>query len=84
MRDRIKSALSSEFNVEVIDDSNRHQGHVGNTLSSESHFIVIVYLSVENNDSSLNIHKRMYQLLEEIMPKIHALSIEVKRNENSR
>ncbi len=86
MRARILDLLSAldAFSIDVIDESSQHAGHALNTLSAESHFRVkIDFGSRSTSKSSLQVHREVYAMLADVMPTIHALSIEIIKHDES-
>lgn len=82
MLNKIESVLKSAFNyskIKVIDESWQHQGHVGNTMSSESHFKIIIENLALSQMKLIDAHRAIYQALGKyhIMSDIHALAIVV-------
>ena len=66
-------------NLEVIDESDLHQGHAGWNEAGESHFRIKIVSSDFLGKSRVNQHKMIYKILEEDLKKqIHALAIESK------
>lgn len=83
MRDKIIQILQGAFNpsqLEVIDESHKHQGHAGNTMSGESHFKIIISAPSLATLSSLQAHRAVYEALGEVMGMVHAVSIEILRD----
>ena len=76
----IKKKLISQFrptNLEIIDESHLHSGHVGARPEGETHFRLII--SSENFAGKTRIEKQrqIYKTLkEELAGPIHALSIQ--------
>ena len=76
----IKKKLISQFkptNLEIIDESHLHSGHVGARPEGETHFRLII--SSENFIGKTRIEKQrqIYKTLkEELAGPIHALSIQ--------
>ncbi|MCE2992659.1 MAG: BolA family protein [Alphaproteobacteria bacterium] len=80
MKDRIEKKLKAILeptSLEVIDDSSKHMGHSGNTLSGESHFIVRISASSLSELSKVKAHQMIFEILKVEMLEIHALNIEI-------
>ncbi|MGZ8363615.1 MAG: BolA family protein [Caulobacteraceae bacterium] len=77
--DTIRAKLAEAFAptaLDVIDDSERHAGHVGFSLSGESHFTVRITSLVFEGLSRLERQRRINGVLaEELKGRVHALSI---------
>jgi len=78
MIDIIHERLQQHFSptlLEVQDDSARHQGHAG-SANGAGHYTVIIRALCFENQSRLEVHRAIYQVLSDLIPdKIHALSI---------
>ena len=80
-KQRIDNLLSKKFNdflLEIIDNSNLHEGHNNFTGSDETHIKII--LTKKNNISinRLNIHRIINNLLEdEFKSGLHSLEIKI-------
>ena len=71
---QIINTLSSSLNLsslKIINESFMHNVPAG----SESHFKIVVVTNDFNNLSSIKRHKLIYKTLDNLMNKIHALSI---------
>ena len=71
---QIINTLSSSLNLsslKIINESFMHNVPAG----SESHFKIVVVTDDFNNLSSIKRHKLIYKTLDNLMNKIHALSI---------
>lgn len=78
MRLKILETLLKAFpeaSIEVVDESDRHRGHPGNTLGANSHFCVTIKCNTLRLESRLVRHQRVYDALKDIMLQIHALTI---------
>lgn len=63
----------------VIDDSNRHAGHIGSSPSGETHFQVKVSSPLFKGVPLVEQHRKIYGLLAtELKNGLHALEIESK------
>lgn len=66
--------------LEIVDDSARHQGHAGN--QGGGHFNVTVKSSLFSGKSQIMRHRMVYALLQDLMPhRIHALSLHTLTND---
>tara|TARA_B110000971_G_C19966054_1_gene480268 strand:+ start:358 stop:612 length:255 start_codon:yes stop_codon:yes gene_type:complete len=60
--------------LNIIDESDLHKGHAGNT--GGGHFNLIVVSEIFQNKSTMERHRIIYSALEDLIPNdIHALSI---------
>ncbi len=66
----LKKSLAPK-KLEVIDESWRHK-----RPSEESHFHVYIISSVFDKKSRIARHRMIHKVLDELLPSIHALSIE--------
>jgi BolA family transcriptional regulator, general stress-responsive regulator len=83
VRDAIVAKLSAKFapsHLEVIDESDRHQGHAGFRPGGESHFRVRITASALDGQSRVQQHRAIMDTLRaELDGGVHALAIEVVR-----
>jgi BolA protein len=81
VRETIVAKLSAEFapsHLEVIDESDRHQGHAGARPGGETHFRVRIKADRLVGQSRVGQHRAIMQSLDdEIKAGVHALAIEV-------
>ena len=77
IKDKITNNIQCSF-LKIINESALHAGHQHFENTEESHYRIIISSDEFNNQKTLNIHKRIYNILKEEMNKIHALAIEVK------
>ena len=77
----IKKKLEEKFNpyqLNVIDESHLHEGHVGAKPEGETHFKVEMKSNKFFGMSRVNMQKEVYKTLElEMKNKIHALSLKL-------
>lgn len=76
---RIERKLNEAFapvTLEILDDSARHAGHAGASLSGESHFKVMIVSNYFKDLSRIERHRAVYKVLEEeLKTQIHALNV---------
>ena len=81
VRDTITTKLTEKFSptiLEVLDESNKHQGHAGWREGGETHFRVRIATSKFDGLSRLAQHRAVFEVLDaELKDRVHALSIEV-------
>ena len=75
----IKKKLISEFKpqeLEVIDESHLHAGHVGARPEGETHFRLVISSTNFIGKSRINIQREIYKVLkDELNGPVHALTI---------
>ncbi len=79
MQERIYTILQQEFQpteLEVINESYKHQGHAGYSENGDSHFRVVISSSSLSGLTKLQAHRAIYKALGGVMERIHALSID--------
>ena len=80
--DRIRRKLTEAFHpeaLEVVDESDRHKGHVGARPGGETHFRVRIAAEAFTGANRVAAHRMIYEALgEEIAAGVHALAIEAK------
>lgn len=85
VRDVIAQKLSQKFvptQLEVIDESSRHQGHSGWREGGETHFRVRIAAPALVGQSRVAQHRAVMETLDaELKSGVHALAIEVLRPE---
>jgi stress-induced morphogen len=75
---KLQQCLKPSF-LQVIDESERHEGHPGKPLRQETHFRVLVISSSFEGLSLRDRHRKVYQLLkQELEDVVHALQLETK------
>lgn len=63
--------------LEVINDSNKHVGHVG-SKNGAGHYSIIISAKDFNSKNSIESHREIYHLFKDLIPeKIHALQIKL-------
>jgi BolA protein len=82
MKERIIKKLSENLtikNLEVINKSHLHQGHMGDDGSGETHFDVIISAEEFTEKPLVSAHRQINNLLKDEFGKngLHALSIKV-------
>lgn len=79
MRAKIIAALSP-VELEIVDDSARHAGHVG-ASTGLGHFKVKISSSAFSGKPAIQCHRLVYKALGQMMETdIHALNIQAKGN----
>ena len=75
MKERLEAAFAPT-RLEIIDDSDRHQGHAGHREGGESHFTVVIESAVFSGLGRVERQRRInHALAEELAGPVHALSI---------
>ncbi|WP_170381720.1 BolA family protein [Ruegeria atlantica] len=78
--DEIHKALDAAFNpreLKVVDDSESHRGHAGYQDGGESHFNVFIRASAFEGQSRVARHRAVHKALGDIVPRIHALALDI-------
>lgn len=75
MRQRLAELSPSQ--LEIIDESESHRGHAGYQEGGESHFRVKIASEAFAGLSRLERHRLVHRTLGNIMPRIHALALEL-------
>ncbi|MEM8823131.1 MAG: BolA family protein [Pseudomonadota bacterium] len=76
MRDRLSEALQPS-RLEVINESHKHAGHAGDDGSGESHWHVVIASAAFAGKTRVARHRLVHAALGDIMPRIHALSMDL-------
>jgi len=78
----IKNRLTEAFQpyeLDVVDDSESHRGHVGFREGGETHFNVRIRASAFEGQARVAQHRAVHQALgPELLKQIHALALDVK------
>lgn len=78
---REKLQALNPLKLEIINESNRHRGHMEED-SDESHFSILIVSEMFDNLSLLERHRKVKSLLsDELKNKIHALSLKTLTEE---
>ena len=73
--DKLTAALAPQ-NLEVSNDSHRHQGHAGSPGTGESHFSIRIVADGFSGKSRLDRHRMVNEALKaELAGPVHALAI---------
>lgn len=79
--DEMKSRLNDAFSptrLEVVDDSASHAGHSGNPGGAgETHFNVLIRSAAFAGQSRVARHRAVHKALGDIVPRIHALALDL-------
>lgn len=78
MQEKIEGKLDGVFNpmcLEVVNESGKHSGHIGDDGSGESHFRVEIVSEMFIDKSAVACHRMVYDCLQEELETVHALSI---------
>jgi len=76
IQQRLEQAFSPS-QLEVIDDSEKHKGHVG-SQGGAGHYTVMIGASCFLGKSRVMIHREIYAVLADMIPhEIHALRIQI-------
>ena len=75
MRERL--AVLTPSRLEIIDESEDHRGHSGYREGGQSHFRIRMVSSAFAGRSRLQRHRLIHETLGDIVPRIHALALEL-------
>lgn len=75
MRERLQALAPTQ--LDVIDESEQHRGHGGWREGGETHFRVRIAAPELPRLSRVERHRLIHRTLGDIVPRIHALAIEV-------
>lgn len=78
MRDRL-ATLEPKL-LEIRDDSEKHRGHSGFREVGESHFHIRIASPLFKGLSRLQRHRMVHAALGDIVPQIHALSLDLQES----
>ena len=75
MQTRLAALMPTQ--LDIRDDSELHRGHAGHREGGESHFHIRIASPAFKGLTRLQRHRLVHQTLGDIMPRIHALSLEL-------
>ncbi|SIS63040.1 BolA family protein [Paracoccus saliphilus] len=75
MRERL--AVLTPSRLEIIDESEDHRGHAGFREGGQSHFRIRIASPSFSGLSRLQRHRLVHETLGDIVPRIHALALEL-------
>lgn len=76
IQERLQQAFSPR-QLEVIDDSAKHAGHVG-SQGGAGHYTVLIAADCFAHLPRVHAHRKIYQVLSDLIPEqIHALNIKI-------
>ena len=75
MRERLAVLHPSE--LQVLDESEQHRGHVGYREGGQSHFRIRLVSQDFAGRSRIDRHRMVHAALGDIVPQIHALALEL-------
>ena len=75
MRERLQALQPTT--LEVLDESEQHHGHSGWREGGQTHFRVRIAAPGLTDLSRIERHRLIHRTLGDIVPRIHALAIEV-------
>ncbi|MEM1005923.1 MAG: BolA family protein [Pseudomonadota bacterium] len=78
--EEIQTRLQVAFDpheLEVVDDSESHRGHAGFQEGGESHFNVRIRAAAFKGQSRVAQHRAVHKALGDIVPRIHALALDI-------
>lgn len=76
MRSRLQSAFDPH-ELEIVDDSESHRGHAGFQEGGESHFNIRIRAAAFEGQSRVARHRAVHKALGDIVPRIHALALDI-------
>lgn len=83
MSRRIESRLQEVFKpdyLDVLNVSDKHQGHAGSNDSGESHYVIYILAPAFEGKPRLEVHRLIYDCLDDLFEEtLHALSIKLRK-----
>lgn len=80
VKDEIEARLTAAFapnELQVINESHRHQGHAGDDGSGESHFRIVIRAPALAAMTRIARHRAVQQALGELNQRIHAIALDI-------
>ncbi|MDB6181893.1 BolA family protein [Paracoccus fistulariae] len=78
MKERLAALQPTQ--VEIIDESEGHRGHAGYREGGESHFRIRLASPAFAGMGRIQRHRLVHQTLGDIVPRIHALALELSES----
>lgn len=78
MKERLAALQPTQ--VEIIDESEGHRGHAGYREGGESHFRIRLASPAFVGMGRIQRHRLVHQTLGDIVPRIHALALELSES----
>ena len=81
MKEKIEKILRENLNIEYLkveNQSNLHDTHQSSPKNGNSHFHLIIQSSDFNGRKRVENQKKVYTILSEIIPEIHAISMDLR------
>lgn len=78
--DEMRAKLQAAFDpseLDVHDDSESHRGHAGHREGGETHFNVRIRSQMFAGQSRVQRHRAVHKALGDIVPRIHALALDL-------
>lgn len=75
IRQRLEAAFQPS-RLEVVNESHRHAGHVGDDGSGESHFAVTIRAEALAGLGRVARHRAVHRALGDVTTRVHALAID--------
>lgn len=72
-----KLASLSPLHLEIVDESESHRGHAGYREGGQTHFRVSMTSRAFSGLTRIQRHRLIYQTLGDIVPRIHALTLDL-------
>lgn len=77
---RLRLAKLNPTRIEIIDESESHRGHAGFREGGESHFRIRLASPAFAGLGRVQRHRLVHQTLGDIVPRIHALALELSES----
>ncbi len=80
VKQEMEAALQAAFDpsvLEVVNESHKHAGHAGDDGSGESHFAVKIRATAFEGMNRVQQHRAVHKALGDIVPRIHALALDI-------
>lgn len=84
IQQKIEQRIKKDFSPSkliVVNNSEKHKGHAGDNGSGESHFSLTIVSDAFKDLGRLQRQRAIHDSLREVMPMIHALSIQAQTPE---
>lgn len=80
VKDEIEDRLTAAFHpsvLEVVNESHRHAGHVGDDGTGESHFHITIRAAAFQDMNRVARHRAVHQALGDLNQRIHAIALDI-------
>jgi BolA family transcriptional regulator, general stress-responsive regulator len=76
METRLRAAFSPD-RLEIVNESHKHSGHLGDDGTGESHFRIIIRAAAFGPMGRVARHRAVHQALGDLNARVHAIALDI-------